>query len=293
MNEPAATVLEFSRRKLLTYPVNTTDYPYYVQESSDKFTVPVPPFCIGTYEQGVSKTGMGNLVALERTNGDTTKTRFLLLTFQHTPSCAANDDVASPNYLIKCTAEADATSTSSNTAVLVSTFYDANYGIVWVDDLTFITVGQKRVRLYKINLIDETVSLLNTFTVSSSGNEIAYAAVDSAKNIWYVEWNPLNKSSYQVYFETQYVVSQVEVKFQLQSANYTGTDIASNLTASAKNSLGEYIACNIELIMQGPAKFTANNSDKITVAVTTSGALTVPITITGAGYINCTGKVVA
>lgn len=282
------------RQPVFVYPLNGTtspSYTFYNAADTIAFSIPYPtifkqPALTATHH------GIGKLHAFVRDNGDTTKTTFLFAEFILARTALANDDSSNQQYFIKLDVENDATSDTSNKATLVQTFYDAHYGLVWIDDLTFMTVGLTTVRVYKVNLAAEQIQLVNEYRVSTSGMEIAYAAIDTSKNIWYVERSMPSKAIHNIYFETAYVVSQVEIVFQLLEANYTGTNISTNIEVATKNNQGEYLVSEVQLELEGPAQFTSNSTNKLTVTTLNTGVLVVPITVTGPGYVNCVGKVV-
>lgn len=237
--------------------------------------------------------GIGQTYAFERDNGDGTYNTFLLTLTHISKTSYCLDDSAFPNYFVKLTTETTGTSATSNIGEISDTFYDVNYGHVWLDDFTFMTVGAKTIRVYKIDLDQEGVVMLNEYTVSHPSYEIAYAAIDTSNNIWYVERSMPDKEIYNVYFETSYIVSMIDIIFQDNNLNYTGADIATNIEVSAKNNLGELMESDVELELIGPAVFTSNNTNKLTVQTNTSANLVIPILVQGPGYINCKGTVIS
>lgn len=287
------------RRKIFVYPVNATNCAqrrFFNNSDTNLLSLPVPlafqiqaPY---TYQTNL-RHGIHNVYAFERDNGDSSYTTYVLSLFHITRSGLANDDSSVCNHFVRLDVESEGDVATSNKATLLQTIYDANYGIVWIDKFTFMTVGLNRIRVYKVDLQSESVMLLNTYEVSSPGYEIVYGAVDTSKNIWYVERSMPNKTVYNVYFETAYIISSVEIEFEQLEADYTGTPIASNITVATKNNVGDYLVSDVKLELSGPAKFTSNNLKEITITTLNNGVNTIPITITGPGYVNCVGTVVS
>lgn len=271
-------------------------YPFYNFDNTSLFVLPIPPAFLpsgGLTGGTASVWGHAYLEAFERDTGGGTIVRYVLVTHALYRTCSANDDLSVPNYFVRLDVENDATTNISNKATLVATFYDSNYGKVWIDELTFMTVSLNKVRVYKIDLENETVVLLKQYNTMLPDNQIAYAAVDTSKNIWYVERTMPSKSFHYLFFETAYVVSTVEVNFQILETEYTGTDISTNVEIATRNNLGDYLESDVKLVFSGPAKFVDNNLTELTVTTLTTGVLVVPIVITGPGYVNCTGTVVS
>lgn len=261
--------------------------------TGNKLEAPISPKLAEFPFDTANVCGIGQTYAFERDNGDGTYNTFLLTLTHISKTSYCLDDSAFPNYLVKLTTETTGTSATSNIGEISDTFYDVNYGHVWLDDFTFMTVGAKTIRVYKIDLDQEGVVMLNEYTVSHPSYEIAYAAIDTSNNIWYVERSMPDKEIYNVYFETSYIVSMIDIIFQDNNLNYTGADIATNIEVSAKNNLGELMESDVELELIGPAVFTSNNTNKLTVQTNTSANLVIPILVQGPGYINCKGTVIS
>lgn len=273
-------------------PATTTIFSFYEVESTNLFTLPLPTIFQVIADILGMPIGRGKIHAFVRDNGDSTSTTFLFTEFSLSRTSMANDDGSCEQYLVRLDAEDDVASNTANKATLVQTFYDAHYGLVWIDDLTFMTVGQYKFRVYRVDLETEQIIQLNEYRVTDVGYEIAYAAVDTSKNIWWVERTMPDKKIHNVHFETTYVVSSVDINFQLLDVDYTGTDINTNVEVATKNTLNEFFVSSVKLELEGPAKFASNDSNTETVTTLDDGPLVVPIVITGPGYVNCVGKVV-
>ncbi len=272
-------------------PATPAIYAFYNAEDTNVFLLAVPAI----FRQAAvssADVGRGKIHAFVRDNGDSTSTTFLFAEFSLARTSMANDDGSCEQYFVRLDAEDDVASNTANKATLVQTFYDAHYGLVWIDEFTFMTVGQYKFRIYRIDLEAEQIIQLNEYRVTGVGYEIAYAAVDTSKNIWWVERTMPSKKIHNIHFETTYVVSSVDINFQLLDVDYTGTDINTNVEVATRNSLDEYFASSVELTLEGPAKFASNDSDTETVTTLDDGPLVVPIVITGPGYVNCVGKVI-
>jgi hypothetical protein len=75
--------------------------------------------------------------------------------------------------------------------------------------------------------------------------------------------------------------------------SYNGSNLSSNLSVSAWNYSNERMNVEVKLVISGKNMvFANNNSQQITLNTSTSGPITVPVTITGGGNPIITGNVV-
>lgn len=108
-------------------------------------------------------------------------------------------------------------------------------------------------------------------------NQPSHLGSDEADNIWIV--NGVGEIEYL----SPFVPTNINVKFELGSYKYLGSDISSYVTINCMNFSGSYIATNIQLTLKGNAVFSSNNSKVITVSTLTTGDLQVPIKVQDKG----------
>ena len=78
---------------------------------------------------------------------------------------------------------------------------------------------------------------------------------------------------------------KVNVTAATSSYNYTGTSISSSVSVEARNYLGNYVAVPTRLTIEGnSAVFTSNNLGILDVTTSSSGSLSVPLTINNGGF---------
>ncbi len=283
------TTYSLRRHKVYVYPLNLANSPTI--NFTGTFAVP-QALAIYTYAAaGAPLHGVNTMWTWERDNGDETYTTFLLSLFHLTRSSTASDDSGMSQHLIKLT---ETEVNAGNSAELIDSIHDANYGVVWLDSLTFMLVGLRKLRIYRVNLAMECIELLITHAVPPPfDREIVYAAVDLSKNIWYVTRDMPSRSKYEVHFETAYVVSAVDIAFELAETEYTDEPISSFITVSVRNSMGESMESDVQLTLTGNAVFTDNTEKEIVIQTSLTEDTIVPFLITGPGYINCVGTVVS
>lgn len=83
------------------------------------------------------------------------------------------------------------------------------------------------------------------------------------------------------------------MKFEKDYYDYVGTDIETFITIEAKNFLGEYINTNVELSIDGNAKFKDNNNSVIKISTPSDGKLNIPVIITGSNQITVYPKILS
>lgn len=81
------------------------------------------------------------------------------------------------------------------------------------------------------------------------------------------------------------------MKFEKDYYDYVGDDIETFITIEAKNFLGEYINTNVELSIDGNAKFKDNTSSVIKISTPSDGKLNIPVIITGSNQITVYPKI--
>lgn len=136
------------------------------------------------------------------------------------------------------------------------------------------------------------VSKLNAFQILKFNKEtLAYedtsleisgcysVGLDELQRIWYIK---TDSSTHMVNMED---AQSVDIKFEKQYYEYTGTSINTYVTFSALNYLGEPFKGTFELTLDGPAIFTENGNNKITFNYDGEGVHQININIIGASPI--------
>jgi hypothetical protein len=108
-------------------------------------------------------------------------------------------------------------------------------------------------------------------------NQPSHIGTDQSENIWIV--NALGEVEYL----SPFVPTNINVKYELGSYKYEGTDINTYSTINCQNYSGNYIVTNLQLTLKGNGIFTSSGSKTLTVATLSTGDLQVPIKVQGAG----------
>ena len=136
------------------------------------------------------------------------------------------------------------------------------------------------------------VSKLNTFqvlkfskeslTYETANYEVAgcySVGLDELQRIWYIK---TDNSVHMVNLED---AQSVNIEFEKEYYNYSGSSISTFITFSALNYLDQEFKGTFELVIDGPAVFTENETSTITIDYIGEGAQQVALTITGASPI--------
>jgi hypothetical protein len=85
--------------------------------------------------------------------------------------------------------------------------------------------------------------------------------------------------------------NRVNIVLNDRNLTYSGSNISTSAAVNAYNTSGSRIATTVYLKLSGVnAVFTANGSTELSVTTSSSADLTVPITVTGSGYIQIAGS---
>lgn len=121
-----------------------------------------------------------------------------------------------------------------------------------------------------------------TLKYESTNFEIAECysvGLDELQRIWYLR---LDTSVHMINLED---AQSVEIEFEKEYYDYTGTIINTYINFSALNYLGQEFSGTFELIISGPAVFTENSNNTLRFDYTGTGKQQIGITITGASPI--------
>jgi hypothetical protein len=118
---------------------------------------------------------------------------------------------------------------------------------------------------------------------SSLAVDPAFVSVDQTGRIWITESNTALNANMHVVSPT--IASTITVNFQSTSITYSGTVVNTNLLVSAYNFAGSRTASNVTLQMDTNSATFADGTTSKLVTTLTTGDLSVPIKITGAGYV--------
>ena len=111
--------------------------------------------------------------------------------------------------------------------------------------------------------------------------------LDELQRVWYL------KTDSSVHMINMEDAQSVEIEFEKEYYDYTGTTISTYINFSALNYLGEDFAGIFELTISGPAVFTENNTTVLRFTYNGSGKQQVGITITGASPITIYPKFIS
>lgn len=86
-----------------------------------------------------------------------------------------------------------------------------------------------------------------------------------------------------MYFDPIYMGLCGDVHFTDTSIVWEGEEVDTTISLSCKNFYGEYVEQTVYLKLEGNCKFKSNNSKELTIQSFSSGAITIPVVITGDG----------
>lgn len=111
--------------------------------------------------------------------------------------------------------------------------------------------------------------------------------LDELQRIWYI------KTDSSVHMINMEDAQSVEIEFEKEYYDYTGTTISTYINFSALNYLGENFTGIFELTISGPAVFTENNTSLLRFTYNGTGKQQIGITITGASPITIYPKFIS
>lgn len=84
---------------------------------------------------------------------------------------------------------------------------------------------------------------------------------------------------------SQYSPSTINAEFELENYDFKGPPIGSYVYFYAKNFYGQYVTCSAELTLEGPCKFTDNNSQTLIKTTSSTGKVAIPIEVNDDGVL--------
>lgn len=126
------------------------------------------------------------------------------------------------------------------------------------------------------------------FKITSTIEEVPLSiGLDLSERVWIMKAN----NEVDVYSMSN--PTDFNMKFEKDYYDYVGTNIETFITIEAKNFLGEYININVELTIDGNAKFKDNSSSVIKITTPSDGELNIPVIITGSNQITVCPKILS
>lgn len=178
---------------------------------------------------------------------------------------------------------------------------------------TFEIIDFNNLKLTDYNRISDSVlkgyliSKDRSFLIVSSANNTIFMKFDTEKGCFkitsIIEYVPLSigldlservwimKADNEVDVYSMSNPTDFNMKFEKDYYDYVGTNIETFITVEAKNFLGEYININVELSIDGNAKFKDNSSSVIKITTPSDGELNIPVIITGSNQITVYPKI--
>lgn len=133
-----------------------------------------------------------------------------------------------------------------------------------------------------------TTNSLEKNTTIQTANAVYANGFDSMGRFWYRDSATTPYGNY--YFLDSTTSQNITISLQNQNQTYTGSNLSNNVIVNAYDFASARLAKNITLYVAGNAIFTSNGLKTINVTTSSSADLLVPLTITGAGAINLSGK---
>lgn len=180
---------------------------------------------------------------------------------------------------------------------------------------TFEIIDFNNLKLTDYNRISDSVlkgyliSKDRSFLIVSSANNTIFMKFDTEKGCFKItstiEYVPLSigldlservwimKDDNEVDVYSMSNPTDFNMKFEKDYYDYVGTNIETFITIEAKNFLGEYININVELSIDGNAKFKDNSSSVIKITTPSDGELNIPVIITGSNQITVYPKILS
>ena len=142
------------------------------------------------------------------------------------------------------------------------------------DNTRFLAVGTYNAAVYTFNTSSKALSLAQVIP-----GEWRHFGVDTYGRLWLTNYN------HDLYCFTLDSPIKINVTAPTSSYNYTGTSISSSVSVDAKNYLGSFVSVSTRLTIEGnSAVFTSNGLGILDVTTSSSGSLSVPITINNGGF---------
>ena len=113
----------------------------------------------------------------------------------------------------------------------------------------------------------------------SKWGSFASLSVDKNKIIW------IHGQDNNVEMIALNVPTSAEALFVDTELTYKNEDINTLIEVYCKNFSGDLIETDIEIILTGPVKFTADNSKRKKIRTSSNSVIQVPVTITDSGYV--------
>ena len=142
------------------------------------------------------------------------------------------------------------------------------------DNTRFLAVGTYNAAVYTFNTSSKALSLAQVIP-----GEWRHFGADTYGRLWLTNYNN------DLYCFTLDSPVKITVTAPVASYNYTGSAISSNVNVEAKNYLGSFVSVSSRLTIEGnSAVFTSNGLGVLDVSTSSSGSITVPITINNGGF---------
>ena len=142
------------------------------------------------------------------------------------------------------------------------------------DNTRFLAVGTYNAGVYTFNTSSKALSLAQVIP-----GEWRHFGVDTYGRLWLTNYNN------DLYCFTLDSPVKINVTAPTSSYNYTGTSISSSVSVEARNYLGSFVSVSTRLTIEGnSATFTSNGLGILDVTTSSSGSLSVPITINNGGF---------
>ena len=142
------------------------------------------------------------------------------------------------------------------------------------DNTRFLAVGTYNAAVYTFNTSSKALSLAQVIP-----GEWRHFGVDTYGRLWLTNYN------HDLYCFTLDSPVKINVTAPTSSYNYTGTSISSSVSVEARNYIGSFVSVSTRLTIEGnSATFTSNGLGILDVTTSSSGSLSVPITINNGGF---------
>ena len=142
------------------------------------------------------------------------------------------------------------------------------------DNTRFLAVGTYNAAVYTFNTSSKDLSLAQVIP-----GEWRHFGTDTYGRLW------LTNYANDLYCFTLDSPVKITVTAPVTSYNYTGSAISSNVNVESRNYLGSFVSVSSRLTIEGnSAVFTSNGLGVLDVSTSSSGSITVPITINNGGF---------
>ena len=142
------------------------------------------------------------------------------------------------------------------------------------DNTRFLAVGTYNAAVYTFNTSSKALSLAQVIP-----GEWRHFGTDTYGRLW------LTNYANDLYCFTLDSPVKITVTAPVTSYNYTGSAISSNVNVESRNYLGSFVCVSSRLTIEGnSAVFTSNGLGVLDVSTSSSGSITVPITINNGGF---------